>query len=113
MQQDLNEVIFGSESLEQCSIDGSVAPKSIHIAVCDDDCYKPMAYAAWPMAVSIYAKLLCSNICAGYSLHAFVLGSLTRRQHKTYCNPPWHMLLLMHDGACNPPFMIIWNALAF
>jgi len=24
MHQDLNEVIFGSESLEQCSIDGSV-----------------------------------------------------------------------------------------
>lgn len=25
MQQDLNEVIFGSESLEQCAIDGSVS----------------------------------------------------------------------------------------
>ncbi len=36
MQRDLNEVIFGSESLEQCSIDGSVPLLPIHIAVCGD-----------------------------------------------------------------------------
>lgn len=60
MQRDLNEVIFGSESLEQCSIDGSVHLLPNHVSC--------MMIAAWFMQGS--------SLCMQTQPDCFVLTSV-------------------------------------